>query len=43
MEAEDATSDIEIVDTYALLGRYDFLLVFEGPRSRWGLRTLAGR
>ncbi|PSQ24988.1 gyd domain protein [Halobacteriales archaeon QS_8_65_32] len=31
MEAEDATSDIEIVDTYALLSRYDFLLVFEAP------------
>ena len=31
MEAEEVNSEIEITDTYALLGRYDFLLVFEAP------------
>jgi uncharacterized protein with GYD domain len=31
MEVEEAVPDIEITDTYALLGRYDFLLVFEAP------------
>lgn len=31
LEAEDLNTDIEITDTYALLGRYDFLLVFEAP------------
>lgn len=29
VDAEDY--DIEIIETYALLGRYDFLLVFEAP------------
>jgi uncharacterized protein with GYD domain len=31
LEVEETNPDIEIVDTYALLGRYDFLLVFEAP------------
>jgi uncharacterized protein with GYD domain len=31
LEAEEVNSEIELTDTYALLGRYDFLLVFEAP------------
>ncbi|PSP76637.1 gyd domain protein [Halobacteriales archaeon QS_3_64_16] len=31
LEVEELNSEIEIIDTYALLGRYDFLLVFEAP------------
>lgn len=31
LETEELSSKVEITDTYALLGRYDFLLVFEAP------------
>lgn len=31
LEAEEINAEIEITETYALLGRYDFLLVFEAP------------
>jgi uncharacterized protein with GYD domain len=31
LEAEEVSSEIELTDTYALLGRYDFLLVVEAP------------
>lgn len=31
LETEELNSEIELTDTYALLGRYDFLLVFEAP------------
>lgn len=31
LEAEQINSDIELTETYALLGRYDFLLVFDAP------------
>jgi hypothetical protein len=42
-EVRKLGSNIGIVDTYALLDRCDFLLVFEGSRSRRGVRTLLGR
>ena len=31
LEVEQIDSDIELAETYALLGRYDFLLVFDAP------------
>ena len=31
LEAEEINAEIEITETYALLGQYDFLLVFEAP------------
>ena len=31
LEAEEVSSEIELTDTYPLLGRYDFLLVVEAP------------
>lgn len=43
LELEDA--DAELQDTYALLGRYDFLVVFEAPdrESVFELSTAAAR
>jgi uncharacterized protein with GYD domain len=31
LEAEELNSKAEIINTYALLGQYDFLLVFKAP------------
>ena len=31
LEAEELNSEAEIINTYALLGQYDFLLVFGAP------------
>jgi uncharacterized protein with GYD domain len=31
LEVEELNPDVEITDTYALLGQYDFLLVFDAP------------
>jgi len=31
LEVEELNSEAEIINTYALLGQYDFLLVFKAP------------